>query len=57
MSEKQGYGKKNKWIKSSNSTNTSKAESITKLHNYQFEIKKEFTTLNTKIEETENEDS
>ena len=57
MSEKQGYGKKYKSSKSSNSTNTSKAGSITRLRNYQIKIKKEFTTLNTRIEETENEDS
>ena len=48
---------KSKYSKSSYSTNTSKAASITKRCNYQIKIKKVFTTFNTIIEEMENEDS
>ena len=43
--------------KSSNSTKTSKSESITKLHNYQIKIKKVFTILNAIIKDMENKDS
>ena len=43
--------------KSSKSTNTSKAAGLKKLCNSQIKIKKSFTTLNTIIEEMENEDS
>ena len=51
---KQSDDKKYKLIKSSNSSKTSKAASITKPCNSQIEMKKAFTTLNTRIEEMEN---
>ena len=46
---------KSKFIKSSKSSNT--AAIITKLQNSQMKIKKAFTTLNTRIEDIEHEDS
>ena len=41
--------RRSKLSKSINSTETIKAESITKLHKYKIKVKKVFTTLNTKI--------
>ena len=43
--------------KSSHYTKNIKAEIIMKLRNYQIKMKNKFTTLNTKIEYMENEDS
>ena len=54
---KQSDDKKYKLIKSSNSSKTSKAASITKPCNSQIEMKKAFTTLNYRIEGMDNEDS
>ena len=52
---KQSDYRKYESIKSSKSTKTSKADSRTKLQYSQIKIKKAFTTLNTIIEEMENE--
>ena len=43
--------------KSGKSTKTNKAASIMKLHNSRIIMKKSFTTLNTKVEKMEIEDS
>ena len=56
-SEKQIDEGKYNSIKSSKSTKTSKAASITKFHNSQIKMKKSFTTLNSIIEDMDNEDS
>ena len=56
-SDKQTDDDKYKSIKLSKSTNTDKAASITKPCNYKIKVKKEFMTLNNRIEQMENEDS
>ena len=54
-SDKQIDNKKSKSSKSVKFTITIKAESITHILNYQIKTKKSFTTLNTRIEEIDNE--
>ena len=56
-SDKQSDDEKSKSSKSIKSAKINKAASITKLRNYQIKTKKEFTTLNTIIEEIDNEES
>ena len=55
-SDKHSDGEKSKSSKSGKSRKNNKAESITKLPNYQIKKKKTFTTLNTRIEDMDNED-
>ena len=54
---KQSDDGKSKFSKSSNSRKNNKAESMTKIQNYQIEIKSSFTTFNAILEEMGNEDS
>ena len=56
-SDKKIDDEESKSSKPISTTNTSKADSITKLRNSQIKMEKSFTTLNTRIEYMENEDS